>query len=145
MTTSLAKDLLLVLMALLGSASFAIVFRTPKRYFLHTVFIGFVASLGITLLPAQWNIGFSTFVTALTVACLSHLFARATRAPAQCFLIPGVIFLVPGTYIYQSFSAVMRGDNPTGGTLALQALMITLGISFGILLANLVVPSRKLL
>ena len=145
MGDALAKDLLLTLMALLGSASFAVVFRTPKRYFIHTVIVGFVASLGIMICPPQWDIGFSTFVTALAVSCLSHFVSRKTRAPAQCFLIPGVIFLVPGTYIYRSFSSVMSGENATAGSLALQALTITLGISFAILLANLLVPPRKAL
>lgn len=133
------------LAAIIGAACFAVLFRTPKRYFLHTVFIGFCSGVGIRSFPATWHVGFSTFVTALSVASLSHIFARASRAPAQCFLIPGVIFLVPGTVIYRAFSAALEHKIDEAMTLCLAAITITIGISFGILLANWLVPPRKTL
>jgi uncharacterized membrane protein YjjB (DUF3815 family) len=137
--------LLLYGTALAGAASFAVVFRTPRRYVLHTVFIGFVSGVGIRMCPPAWPVGFATFLVAVAVASLSHLFARASRAPAQCFLIPGVIFLVPGTTIYRAFSAALAGAMADAGALALKAVTVTVGISFALLLANWVVPARKTL
>ncbi len=134
-----------ILLAIIGSAGFAVVFRTPKRYLLLTILVGCCSCLGMTYFPPQWHVGFATFVTALAMASLSHLFARLTNAPAQCFLIPGVMFLVPGTYIYRSFSAAMERHLQEAATLALAAITITVGISFGIILANWLVPSRKTL
>lgn len=131
--------------AMIGAAGFAVVFRTPKRYFFHTMLVGCCSCLGMAYAPKQWNVGFATFVVALAMASLSHVFARYTRAPAQCFLIPGVMFLVPGTYIYRAFSAALENDLADAVTLALAAVTITVGISFGLLLANWLVPSRKTL
>lgn len=131
--------------ALVGAICFAIVFRTPIRYFPHTVCVGFVSCLAPRYLPAAWHVGFSTFVAALITASLAHAFARFTSAPAQCFLIPGVIFLVPGTSIYRAFSAALQSQMQQAVILSLQAVSITCGISFGILLANWLVPSRKTL
>ena len=89
--------------------------------------------------------GFATFITALGIGCLSHVFARTTRAPAQCFLIPGVMFLVPGTYIYRAFSAALDRKLEEAATLSLATVTITVGISFGLLLANWLVPAKKTL
>ncbi len=129
--------------AILGAACFAVLFRTPKRYFLQTVFIGFVSSSCISHMPKHWHVGFATFLVALLIASLAHLFARITRAPAQCFLIPGVIFLVPGTYIYRSFDAAITGKGAVAVDLGLSAVTISFGISLGLLLANWIVPSRR--
>ncbi len=134
-----------LIVALFGAAGFAVVFRTPKRYFAHTVFVGVCCSLGMAYFPKQWHIGFATFVVALAMASLSHVFARYTRAPAQCFLIPGVMFLVPGTSIYRAFSAALENRMGDAVKLALAAVTITVGISFGLLLANWLVPARKTL
>lgn len=133
------------LAALVGAAGFAVVFRTPRRYFFHTVIIGFCSAIGSSLFPKTLHVGLSTFFTALGIACMSHVFARLTRAPAQCFLIPGVIFLVPGTYIYRAFSAALEQKMDDAVNLGLAAVTITVGISFGLLLANWAVPTRKTL
>lgn len=134
-----------LVVAALGATGFAVVFRTPKRYFPHTLVVGVASCLGMAYFPKQWHVGFATFVVALAMASLSHVFARYTRAPAQCFLIPGVMFLVPGTSIYRAFSAALENRMEDAVTLALAAVTITVGISFGLLLANLLVPARKTL
>lgn len=143
--SSLATQLTTYAVALVGASCFAIVFRTPKRYLVQTVFVGFASCIAPRFLPAQWHVGFTTFVVALGIGALSHLFARATAAPAQCFIIPGVIFLVPGTYIYRAFTAALQESTVQAWALALAAISITCGVSFGLLIANWLVPSRKTL
>ena len=56
---------LLIAAALLGAAAFAIVFRTPRRYFWLTVLIGACPFILIKLIPTDWNIGFDSFLAAL--------------------------------------------------------------------------------
>ena len=129
----------------MAAASFAIIFKTPRRYFLHTVALGMLAGVGIHTFPPQVHISFSTFAVALIVGCLSHLLARATNKPAQAFIIPSVMFLVPGAYLYRGFAQAMAKDYMPMGESILTAVSITLAVSFGLLLANWVVPSRKTL
>ena len=131
--------------ALLGAVSFAVVFRTPRHYFPQTVLVGLFAGVAPRLLPDNWSVGFATFIAALGCGAISHAFARVTRAPAQCFLIPSVIFLVPGATIYRAFSAALAEDTTAAASLALNAVTITCGITFGLLIANWVVPTRKTL
>jgi uncharacterized membrane protein YjjB (DUF3815 family) len=131
--------------ALIGAACFAVTYRVPHRYLLPTILVGSVASIAIKSWPSAWHVGFSTFMTALLIGVLAHIFARHTSAPAQTFLIPGVIFLVPGTTIYRAFSKALESDVTQATELLLAAVTIASGISFGILIANWIVPSRKTL
>jgi uncharacterized membrane protein YjjB (DUF3815 family) len=131
--------------ALMAAACFAIVFKTPRRYFIHTVALGMLSGVGIHLFPPHVHVGFSTFTVALVVGCLSHLLARATGKPAQAFIIPSVMFLVPGAYLYRGFSQAMAKDYTMMGESFLTAISITLAISFGLLLANWVVPAKRAL
>lgn len=130
---------------LFGSLCFAITYRAPRRYFFLTVLIAFISGTMLRMMPPNWHIGASTFFVSLLISSLSHVFARLTRAPAQCFLIPGIIFLVPGAVIYRAFNHALEGDLSAAEGLGISAFAITLGISFGILIANWVVPPRKAL
>lgn len=132
-------------LALLGSSCFAILFRTPVKYLPLTVLIGFIACAGIRMFPANWHVGYATFIMALLIGSVSHTFSKFTKAPAQCFLIPGVIFLVPGTYLYRAFTAGMSQDINAVVSTLFTAIVITLGISTGLLVANWIIPSRKAL
>lgn len=131
--------------ALIGAIGFAVVFRTPRHYFPQTVLVGLFAGIAPRLLPDVWSVGFTTFIAALGCGVISHVFARMTRAPAQCFLIPSIIFLVPGTTIYRAFSAALQDDTTAAVGLALNAVTTTCGITFGLLIASWLVPSRKTL
>ena len=133
------------LVSLMAAACFAIVFRTPRRYFVHTVALGMLSGVAIHLFPPHVHVGFSTFCVALVVGCLSHLLARATGKPAQAFIIPSVMFLVPGAYLYKGFAQAIAKEYLNMGESFLTAISITLAISFGLLLANWVVPSKRTL
>ncbi len=60
-------------------------------------------------------------------------------------MIPGVIFLVPGTTIYKALTAALERHYTDAVALGATAAAITIGVSFGVLLANWLVPSRKTL
>lgn len=134
-----------LLIAALGGACFGIVFKIPPRYFLHAILLAMIAKLGVDVLSANAHVGFATFVSSFTVGAISHIFARVTGKPAQAFIIPGVMFLVPGTSLYKSFSGAMNADYQSSMALLVQAIVITVSISFALLLANWVVPSKRTL
>lgn len=144
----MADKLPMIIAALVGAACFAVSFRTPRRYLPHTISIGFLAGIAIHYLPSQSsasNVGFSTLIVAVGVGVLSHIFARWTGIPAQSFLLPGVMFLVPGTYIYRAFTKALEEDFRASIDLFIAAVTITFGISLGLLLANWLVPPKRTL
>jgi uncharacterized membrane protein YjjB (DUF3815 family) len=132
-----------ILVAALGGACFGILFKIPPRYFIHSTLLAMLAKLGAGALGQMSHIGFATFVSAFIVCSISHIFARLTDKPAQIFLIPGVMFLVPGTSIYKAFAVAMTADYNAAMALSMQALVVTASISFALLLANWIVPSRR--
>jgi len=137
--------LIFVLFALIGGASFAVMFRIPKRYFFYAVGLAVFARTCLSLFADENQVGIVTFVTAFFIGFISHILARSTGAPSQIFIIPGVITLVPGTFIYRAFNSAL--DNRTVETLqhGVTVISISAGISFALLLANWIMPSRKLL
>lgn len=142
---ALPEGLTPYLVAMIGAACFAVIYRVPHRYLVPTILVGSFASISIKSLPVIWHIGFSTFITALGIGTLAHILARYTKAPAQTFLIPGVIFLVPGTIIYRAFNKALEAHTTEAAELLFAAVIISSGISFGLLIANWLVPSRKTL
>ena len=143
MNGSAMEILIAVLVSMIGASSFAILFRTPRRYFIPTILLGTMASMGMQSFPESWNVGIATFAVALLVGIASQILARITDKPAQAFLIPGVIFLVPGATIYKSFTSALNHQMSSATLLMLNAAVVTLCISFALLLANWVVPSKK--
>jgi uncharacterized membrane protein YjjB (DUF3815 family) len=134
-----------ICVAATGGACFGIIFKIPHRYFIHATMLAMIAKLGVNYISAKTAIGFATFVSAFIVGSASHIFARVTRKPAQAFLIPGVMFLVPGTSLYKAFSSALGNDYQNTMALIVQALVITASISFALLLANWIIPSKRTL
>jgi len=134
-----------VLAAFLGATCFSVLFRVPRAYLPHTITLGALTSAAVVYIPSSWAVGFGTFIVALTAGCLSHALARATNKPAQIFIIPAIIFLVPGTFIYKAFAAALEKDMDQSFTLFASAIIISIAISFGLLLANWVVPAKRTL
>jgi uncharacterized membrane protein YjjB (DUF3815 family) len=55
------------------------------------------------------------------------------------------MFLVPGTSLYKAFSGALSADYQSAMALFVQAIIVTASISFALLLANWVVPSKRTL
>ncbi len=142
---NIQNDTLNVLIAIFGGACFAIVYRIPKRYFIHAALLAMLAKVLIGVFEQKSHIAFAIFLTSFIVASISHLFARVTGKPAQAFLIPGVMYLVPGTSLYKGFSSALANDFTAMTQSLVLALTITASISFALLLANWVVPSKRTL
>lgn len=125
-----------LVVAIAASLAMAISFRTPLRHLYLTV------PLGVIVIVLDKYLA-NKFLICLFVACLAHICARLTKAPTQGFLVPGFIFMVPGSAIYRTISA-FAARNMTGALdEGMLALTMAVNISFAILIANWLVPSRS--
>lgn len=97
--------------AFLAVYSFAYLIETPKEYVLRA---GLVGALGCLVYTIGINTGLgevlSSFLSALSVAFLSHTFARIFKAPVTLFLIAGILPTVPGTGMYQTVHYIIEGN-----------------------------------
>lgn len=90
-----------VIGAFLAIFCFAIILETPKKYI---VYAGVVGAIGWLVYLFTGKLGandvLATFLSALTIAFISHVFARIFKTPVTGFLIAGILPTVPGAGMY---------------------------------------------
>jgi len=134
-----------VLAVFAAALAFAVLFNVPKRYVWSSIVsagIGWITTgLGTRYLPGQ----VAAFGAALAICIFSNLAARVTQRPSQLFQLPGMTLLVPGSFGFLSLEAFLRGEIAGGATKAFEMLLIAGGLVAGILMANVLLPAKKLL
>jgi len=128
-----------------ASLGIAVIFSVPRRYLgaaLASGAIGYIATaLGTRYLPGH----VSAFAAALAVCLLANGLARATDRPAQLYQLPGMMLLVPGSFGFLSLEDFLRGDFLNGAAKGFSMLLIGGALVTAILLANAILPPKKLL
>lgn len=126
-------------------ACFCVIFRVPRRLVpggMLSVAVGWVVTgLGVRYLPGS----ISAFTASFSVAVLANAIARVTHRPAQVFLLPGLVLLVPGSFGFVSLESFLRGDFLPGAAKAFEMFLTASAIVTGLLAANVALPARKLL
>lgn len=129
----------------LAPITFSIVFnaRWPQWPVIASVSIaGFLASL---YAGGQWGIEMGGFCGALAVGLGSNLYARLCDRPALVPLTPGIIVLVPGSLGFRSLTAFLDHETIAGIDFAFSMLIVAVALVGGILLANVVLPPKRIL
>lgn len=80
----------------------SVLFSIPKRFLVYSGIVGAIGWL-IYLICIRIELKETTsmFFATLTVALISHSFARILKAPVTVFLIPGILPMVPGVGMYR--------------------------------------------
>jgi uncharacterized membrane protein YjjB (DUF3815 family) len=97
--------------------------------------------LGALLLGPQLG----GFVGALLVGLGGNLYARVLHRPAAVLQVPGLILLVPGSLGFRSLAALLEEDVLSGVQTAFSTSLSAIALATGILLANVVLPPRRVL
>lgn len=121
---------------LLGTVGFSIYFRIEHSR-LWTAAIGGFVAWSVYVAAYAWldQLFFANAVAAVAICFYSELAARLLKAPANIFLIPAVIALLPGKSFYQAVAAVINGDINCFYTFAQDTLIPIMGIEVGFLIA----------
>jgi len=133
-----------VVALLIASASFGVMLGMPRKLMGLAMLSGFIVwattTLSLRLPPAG-----ASFIGALTLGLASNFYARTSKRPAQLFLLPGLLLLVPGAFGFRSLDALLRGDYASGAGQAVDMVLIAGGLVMGLLVANIALPPRKIL
>jgi uncharacterized membrane protein YjjP (DUF1212 family) len=128
-----------------ASLCFAMLFHVPRQHLLAATFsgaIGWVVTGQATrYLPGS----LAAFCAALSVAVWANACARYSQRPAQLFLLPGLVLLVPGSFGFLSLEAFLRGEFLGGAAKGFEMFLVAGAIVTGLLLGNVVLPARKVL
>lgn len=126
-----------VLGAFIAVFWFSVLLETPPKYLIYA---GCVGAIGwVAYLAAQGRgagpVG-ATFVSALTIALLSHTFARILKAPVTLFLIAGILPTVPGAGMYRIVYYMIAGDRSMSSYYLSETLEIAGGIALAIFIMD---------
>lgn len=131
---------------LAASLAFAVLFSVPKNFLWAAVVsaaLGWVTT-GLGNRYVQ-EAGLTAFGAATVVCLFSNLSARITQRPAQLFQLPGMTLLVPGSFGFLSLEAFLTHDGAGSSEKAAQMLLTAGAIVAGVLVANVLMPPKKLL
>jgi uncharacterized membrane protein YjjP (DUF1212 family) len=132
--------------ALLAMAmGFVVIFKVPRQYVAPALVSGalgwVVTGQATRYLPGS----LAAFCAAIIINLWANGCARVTQRPAQVFLLPGLVLLVPGSFGFLSLEAFLRGEFLGGAAKGFEMFMIAGAITTGLLLANVILPARKIL
>ncbi|MDF2694095.1 MAG: hypothetical protein K0S65_2478, partial [Labilithrix sp.] len=130
-----------------SSLGFGAVFQVPKRW-LWTTFVSSAAGWVVADVALHFRLPghVAAFLAALSVCMFANALARITNRPAQLFQLPGMMLLVPGSFGFLSLSAFLESRDASVGTQrGFTMALVGAALVIGVLVANVIVPSRKLL
>jgi uncharacterized membrane protein YjjP (DUF1212 family) len=133
--------------ALVASAfAFGALFQVPRRW-LWTALASSATGWGVVDLSVRYRLPghVAAFCGALAVCVLANGLARTTQRPAQLFQLPGMMLLVPGSLGFLSLGEFLEAKVIDGTQRGFNMALAGAALVIGVLVANVLVPSRKLL
>lgn len=126
-----------VICAGIGTLGFALFFNVRPCH-LPMATLGGALSWVCYLLVFHQDHSFflASLVAALSICLWSETLARIRKAPANTFLIPGIVPLLPGSALYRAMSSVVHQDMDVFIQKGVETLMVAVGIAGGILIAS---------
>jgi len=134
-----------LLALLVATAGFTVLFRAHWKQAHWLLVGGAVAVGGIHLGHAMLGPELGPFVGATFVGLAGNLYARVLRRPAATVHLPGLILLVPGSLGFRGLSELLAEDVLSGVQSAFAAAIVAVALATGMLLANVILPPRRVL
>lgn len=123
--------------AFLSILAFSIYLETPGKHILKAGLVGAIGGfVYLTALQFQKGDVLASFLSALTVALISHIFARIYKTPVTLFLVAGILPTVPGAGMYRMVYFLLLEDETKAGYYMIQTLEIAGAIAFAIFLID---------
>lgn len=122
----------------IGTLGFALVSHVRAKLLPPAVAGGLLAwaiylgSYGLTA-----NLFLGNLIAAMAVYVWSEGMARRMKAPVTTFLLPGIIPLLPGSYLYYTTLALLNRDTDAFQRQAGNTVAITMGIACGVVIASI--------
>ena len=98
---------------------------------------------GARLGTLQFGPELGAFIGAISLGLVANILSRTLRRPSAVVIAPGLILLVPGSIGYRSLRSLMEQDVVAGIELAFSVAIIGIAIVTGLLLANVIFPSKR--
>ncbi|QDH71013.1 threonine/serine exporter family protein [Marilutibacter alkalisoli] len=128
----------------LAAGAFAILFRGHRRDYPVVM----AAAAGGYLISRHVGLAMGSlagiFVAALVITVAGNAYARWLQRPGAVIRVPGIIMLVPGSASLRSLLTLLQQQDVGAGHAAILAVLnIILALVAGLLIGNLLLPSRR--
>jgi len=128
----------------LAAFSFALLFRAKPRDYPLVMLAAMAGYLVSRLGGAAWGSPAGVFLSALLLTAGGNAYARWRQRPGALVRVPGILMLVPGSASLRGvMNLVQQQDTALGESAALGVLNILLALVAGLLLGNLLLPTRR--
>ncbi len=134
----------------LAAIGFAILFNVPKRILVQIFMMGAIALLvkTVTLNYLHFNIILASFLSSSSIGIIGLFVSAYKRIPPLILVIPSVIPLIPGIFIYNTLIGLMKMTTETDSSFfdlfiqtsqnGLKATFILMVLAIGISIPNLI-------
>jgi len=129
----------------ISSMAFGVLFQVPRRYLWAAIASGATGYLATAIAVRHLPEHIAAFCAALAVCSFANALARFTQRPAQLFQLPGLVLLVPGSFGFVSLGQFLHENVTAGMQMAFTMALVGVALVVGVLVANVVMPARKLL
>ena len=124
----------------LGAFGFALIARIQLKHLFAATFGGLMSWTAFLLVEVPTGSLFlGSLVAAVLVYTWSELMARVEKAPVTIFLVPGILPLLPGSFLYYSMLGLLNDDVASFQYYGLTTIAVTLGIACGVVGASVVI------
>lgn len=127
----------------LSCIAFTIIFKAHYKDFKWILFSGIVTLGSLRLGELYVSQILAIFLTAFTIGFLSNLISKIRNKPAAVTLLPGIIFIVPGTIGMKGINLIFQSDYIGGLSGGFQSIVLSITIVAGLFFANSIMPPRK--
>ncbi len=131
--------------ALISSLLLVVLFRAKWGDAWAMVLAVFVAFYSSRFGVEHFGLQFGVCFAGVCVGVLGNLFARAVDRPSLTVTLPGLLMLVPGSVGFRSLQSFMLNDTVGGVQTGVTVMVVGVALVVGVLLANVLVPPRKVL
>ena len=124
---------------------FAVLFRAQPRDILWIMLSCWLSFSGARLGAALLGPELGVCIGAIAIGIWSNLYSRLSRKPAAITLVPGMMLLVPGSIGFGSLARFIEKDVVSAVETAFSMILVAVSLVTGLLIANVIMPPRKIL
>ncbi len=116
---------------------FGIIFNLPLNLLPAAAFSGAVGQAGYTMMMHYSHSPIAaTVFSSIVIGLLGEIMARMYKKPSTMFVIPGILPLVPGAYIYQTMLKLVQDNIKEAVHYGLLTAFLSIGIAAGLIMVT---------
>ncbi|MFA6033298.1 MAG: threonine/serine exporter family protein [Myxococcota bacterium] len=130
---------------IVGLSSYVVLFKVPRSEAPYVIGAGVITYLVAWGASKQVDVDMATGCAAFSLGIMGNLYARFLGKPSAIPTVPGIMYLVPGSIGMKSLFQMIDRNTINAIEMAFQMSVLAMAIVTGLLLANVVIPPRRML